>query len=234
MGGLTEFAIDLMRDLFDRWGYLVVFLGTMTENLLFLGVVIPGALVLLLAGISAEDRLLDLRWALALGVLGTSLGDTLSYVAGRFGWRRALRHAEDLPLMGTVRSALLRRSGLFVLSYHFLGYTRVLGPITAGALRLPFKRWFIFDLMGAMLWVSAYVFGGYLLARAGLSFEEMREHAGKLDRVLLVLSIAGAGIALLYLRRRQRNHARNTAAPEPAGTEPEPVADEQAAGGPRG
>ncbi len=231
MGGLTEFAIDLMRDLFDRWGYLVVFLGTMTENLLFLGVVIPGALVLLLAGISAEDQLLDIRYALALGVLGTSLGDTLSYIAGRFGWRRALRHAEDLPLMGTVRSALLRRSGLFVLSYHFLGYTRVLGPISAGALRLPFKRWFIFDLMGATLWVSAYVVGGYLLARAGLSFDEMREHAGKLDRVLLLLSVAGAGIVLLYLHRRQRIRERNAAPPNPV--EPESIPDEQTAGGPR-
>src|SRR5579884_1164195 len=101
MDRITEFLIDAIRTLFERWGYLVVFLGILMENTLFLGLFIPGVFVLLLAGIGAADGILDLRLAFLLAVAGTSLGDTISYLAGRFGWRRALRRAEQIPLMGS-------------------------------------------------------------------------------------------------------------------------------------
>ncbi len=205
MEQLTELLIEIIRNLFGRWGYLVVFFGTMFENMLFLGLVIPGVFILLLAGLSAHEGLIDPRLALLCALLGTSIGDTASYAAGRFGWRRALRRAEQLPFMGSVRSALLRRTGLFVLAYHFLGYTRVLGPVTAGALRLPFRRWYLLDLLGAAVWVGAYLGAGYLLGVLGISLSTADENVHRLDRLLLVLAVGGGAavlIARIYLRRR--------------------------------
>lgn len=212
MERITEFLIELIRTLFERWGYLVIFLGTFLENTLFLGLFVPGVFVLLLAGLSAHDGLVDLRLALLMAVLGTSLGDTISYLAGRFGWRRALRRAEQLPFMSTVRSALLRRTGLFVLAYHFLGYTRVVGPVTAGALRIPFRRWYLLDALGAVVWVTVYTLGGYGLGRLGISLDTADSNARQLDRLFLVFGAAALiGFAVLRLRRR-----RQAAAPEPA------------------
>ncbi len=205
MEQLTELLIEIIRNLFGRWGYLVVFFGTMFENMLFLGLVIPGVFILLLAGLSAHEGLIDPRLALLCALLGTSIGDTASYAAGRFGWRRALRRAEQLPFMGSVRSALLRRTGLFVLAYHFLGYTRVLGPVTAGALRLPFRRWYLLDLLGAAVWVGAYLGAGYLLGVLGISLSTADENVHRLDRLLLVLAVGGGAavlIARIYLRRK--------------------------------
>ncbi len=205
MEQLTELLIEIIRNLFGRWGYLVVFFGTMFENMLFLGLVIPGVFILLLAGLTAHEGLIDPRLALLCALLGTSIGDTASYAAGRFGWRRALRRAEQLPFMGSVRSALLRRTGLFVLAYHFLGYTRVLGPVTAGALRLPFRRWYLLDLLGAAVWVGAYLGAGYLLGVLGISLSTADENVHRLDRLLWVRAVGGGAavlIARIYLRRR--------------------------------
>jgi membrane protein DedA with SNARE-associated domain len=221
MDRITEFLIDAIRTLFERWGYLVVFLGILMENTLFLGLFIPGVFVLLLAGIGAADGILDLRLAFLLAVAGTSLGDTISYLAGRFGWRRALRRAEQIPLMGSVRGALLRRTGLFVLAYHFLGYTRVVGPITAGAVRIPFRRWFLLDALGAVVWVSVYLIGGYALGRLGISLDTAHENVQRLDWLLLALGVIGVGAFLavrLLLRRKARRATLRL-----AGEEPEPV-----------
>ncbi len=216
MSHITEFLVEIIRELFGRFGYLVVFFGTMLENLLFLGIVVPGAFVLLLAGISAYAGLIDLKLAIVVAIAGTSIGDTASYAAGRFGWRRAMRQAEQLPFMGSVRSALLRRTGLFVLGYHFLGYTRVLGPVTSGALRLPFRRWYLLDLIGASLWSTAYTVGGYLLGAAGISLETADGNIQKLDRLLIVLGVGGAALVLAVKWRAGRS--RPTAPP----SEPEP------------
>lgn len=204
MLGITEFLIDLVRTLFERWGYLVVFFGTMLENTLFLGLFVPGVFVLLLAGLSAQGGLIDLKVALALAILGTSLGDTASYLAGRFGWRAVLKRAEVLPFWGTVQETLRRRTGIFVLSYHFLGYTRLLGPLMAGVTRIPFRRWFITDFIGAVIWVATYMVGGYLLGGFGISLDTANDHAKKLDWVLIGLTVAGVGTYVWLRIRAQR------------------------------
>jgi membrane protein DedA with SNARE-associated domain len=205
----NQFLLELIHSLFGRFGYLVVFLGTCLENLLFLGVLVPGVVVLLLAGWFASDGLIDLRLAIVVAALGTSLGDTASYLAGRFGWRGALARAEQMPLMGTVRSTFMRRTGLFVLSYHFLGYTRLLGPLTAGALRIPFRRWWVLDALGAIVWVTVYILVGYTVGRLGVSFETAKANVEKLDRIFLVVAIVGVTTFLL-VRSRSRGRVMET------------------------
>lgn len=197
----NRWLLEQIQALFEQFGYLVVFLGTCLENLLFLGLFVPGVVILILAGLAAAEGTIDVRLVILVGVIGTSLGDTGSYLAGRFGWQKALRRAEQMPLMGTVRSTFLRRTGLFVLSYHFLGYTRLLGPLTAGALRLPFRRWWLLDILGATLWATTYVMVGYVFGRLGFSFERAKEHVETLDRVLLVMGII-AVVAYLSLKPR--------------------------------
>ena len=204
-GPVTEFVIDLVRTLFERWGYLVVFLALFLENALFLGVVVPGVFVLLLAGLSAHAGLIDIRIALLLALLGTSTGDTFSYLAGRFGWKRALHRAEQLPFMHTVRETLARRHGLFVLSYHFFGYTRLLGPMMAGVLKLSFRRWFLTDLAGAAVWVSVYMIAGYLLGEVGISLETAEDNARKLEWLLLGMAVLSL---LLFTWSRKRRRSR--------------------------
>jgi len=79
-----------IRDLFDSYGYWVIFLGMLFENTLFLGLVVPGVLLLLLAGISAGNGELSPYLAFLLALTATILGDTTSYLMGRFGWSRVV------------------------------------------------------------------------------------------------------------------------------------------------
>src|SRR6266508_1944975 len=85
---LVRESLALARELFEDYGYLVGFLGTALENTLFLGLFIPGIFILILAGLSAENGLINLPLTFAIAVIGTSLGDTISYIGGRFGWKR--------------------------------------------------------------------------------------------------------------------------------------------------
>ena len=205
---LVQQAVTLARDLFSDYGYLVVFLGTCLENTLFLGLFIPGIFVILLAGISAHQGLISFPLALALGVAGTSLGDTVSYLAGRYGWKRALKHTENAPWMGMMRVALLRRTAIFVLAYHFLGYTRLVGPITAGALRIPFARWWALDFLGAVVWVSTYLVAGYICGRLGFTLDYAEDNLRRLEWLFAVLAVIGVTVWLLM--RRSGGHMTET------------------------
>ena len=188
---LVRESMGLARDLFRDYGYLVVFLGTCLENMIFLGLFIPGIFVLLLAGISAENGLISFPVALMLGIAGTSLGDSASYLAGRFGWKRALEHTRNVPWMDTIQAALKRHPAWFILAYHFMGYTRLVGPILAGAFRLPPLRWWLLDFAGAVLWVTTYLSLGYLFGRLGFELDEAEDNVRRMEWLFVGLAVVG-------------------------------------------
>ncbi len=168
---LLRWAADSVQSLFEDYGYWVVFFGTLSENTLLVGLIVPGALVVILAGLAAHDGTISLPLSILLGIAGTIIGDTLSYFMGRYGWSR-FGHMKMLQeLSEKVREPLMRKGVWFVLFYHFAGYTRVIGPTAAGLLRMPYHRWAMADYGGAVLWIFGYFSIGYLLGVAGLSLD---------------------------------------------------------------
>jgi membrane-associated protein len=183
---LVRWAADTVHELFDRYGYWVIFLGTMCENTLLVGLIVPGALVVILAGLAAQDGSISLPVAIGVGIAGTVIGDTISYCLGRFGWARFGQGAAFNEALAKVREPILRRGVLFVLVYHFAGYTRLVGPTAAGLLKLPFARWAPFDYIGASLWITTFTCGGYILGLLGLSLDSSSDWFRFIEWGLLV------------------------------------------------
>ena len=168
---LLRWVAGSVHSLFESYGYWVIFLGTLTENTLFLGVIVPGLIVVVLGGLAAYEGSISLPLAVALGIAGTVIGDTVSYFMGRFGWSRVSQSTSIREFADRVREPLLRRGALFVLLYHFAGYTRVVGPASAGLLQMPYRRWAPFDYAGAVLWVTSFMAAGYVLGALGVSLD---------------------------------------------------------------
>ena len=87
-----------------------------------------------------------------------------------------------------MREPILRRGTLFVLFYHFAGYTRVIGPTAAGLLRMPYRAWALADHFGAVLWIFAYFGIGYGLGVAGLTLDSTDRYFRYVEWGLLVLA----------------------------------------------
>ena len=195
-GSLVRWAADSVHSLFDSYGYWVIFFGTLCENVLLLGLNVPGVLVILLAGLSAYDGSLELRWALPIGIAGTILGDIISYCMGRFGWSRFAGHSLLKGIDEKVRGPLLRRGVWFVLLYHFAGYTRVVGPTAAGFLKMPYRKWAPADHIGASLWVAAYLALGYGLGAAGLDLNDTEGRWFNIMEIVLLAVVVTLGFVM--------------------------------------
>jgi membrane protein DedA with SNARE-associated domain len=228
---LAEESARLVEGLFESYGYWVVFFGTFLENTLFLGLLVPGVLVMLLAGLSAHEGMLSLPVVIVLGIAGTVTGDTVSYVVGRLGWHRALtRLAGDRFNRWSegLRQPIMRWSVLFVLFYHFAGYSRVVGPAAAGILRMPARRWVPLDYAGASLWVTTYVMAGYVLGRLGLTLDSTQGNFRIFEWLLFaafvtwVIILAISAPRLLRQRRAILGQAPMAAGP-PSGPTPSPA-----------
>jgi membrane protein DedA with SNARE-associated domain len=211
---LIRSGADAAQSLFESYGYWVVFFGTLCENTLLLGLIVPGALVLILAGLSAENGTISVPLAIGLGIAGTVIGDTISYCLGRLGWARFGRAQMFRDLNEKVREPILRRGTLFVLVYHFAGYTRVVGPTAAGFLKMPYGKWAPADYIGASLWVCLYMAIGYGLGKAGFTLDSTDEYFRYVEwGLLLIVGLWGWYLYRLGMRAWER-HEREEEAQE--------------------
>ncbi|MBU2695531.1 DedA family protein [Pimelobacter sp. 30-1] len=183
---------------------LAVFLLPALESSVFLGFVIPGELALLLGGVVAGQGHLALGAVLAAGVTGAVAGDAVGYVVGRRWGRRILDgtlgrfvRAEHLD---RAEHALARRGGWTVLLGRFTVALRVLVPGLAGMGRMPYRRFALFNVLGALLWGSLMVAAGYL---AGASWQ----HA---QHLVTVAGLAATGAVVLVLVVRHLRRRRTT------------------------
>jgi membrane protein DedA with SNARE-associated domain len=191
-------------DLFIRtYGYPALFGGMVIEQFI---PPMPGEPLLLGAGALAGNGRLSVWLAGVLAVAGTVVGDLVWYEVGRLGGNRVLKWMCRLSIEpdSCVRNGeetLARRGASALLIAKFVPGLNSIGQPLAGALGMPRRRFVIFDLLGAVLWVGLYVGLGYAL------HDQLAEAARLADRLggSAIAIVAGAfGLYLgIKVTRRQ-------------------------------
>jgi membrane protein DedA with SNARE-associated domain len=160
----SHHILELLRFALVHYGYWAVAAALLLENA---GVPLPGETVLLLASFLAySDRGLQLWWIVGVGILAASVGDNLGYAIGRYWGRPLLERYRGSFVIGD--SAVLRGEALFhrygsvtILFARFVFAMRVIAGPMAGVLRMPWKKFALFNVIGAALWVTVISLAGY-------------------------------------------------------------------------
>jgi undecaprenyl-diphosphatase len=200
---LSEWLLGKLQVLFRDYGYYVVFFGVLAENTLFLGFLVPGAVILILAGLSAQNGDINLALVITLAIAATVIGDTLSYAIGRLGWTKVLERGGVAGALERVRGTMESNQTWIILAYHFAGYTRVIGPTAAGIFRIPYRTWAPLDYAGGTLWVLAYTFAGVLLGVFGVEFDDTKRMVRLIELFILVGLIVAVVLAFARASREQ-------------------------------
>jgi membrane protein DedA with SNARE-associated domain len=156
---LSAFSLSDLQALLGRWGYVVVFVGMLLENA---GLPIPGETLTLLGGYAAGSGHLHLLGVIGAAAAGAVLGDNLGYAVGRrLGWGALQRVGgwlgQSPEQLETLRQSFLRRAGLSVFLGRFVAVLRVLAGPMAGAVGMPYRRFLLCNLAGALVWSSSMV-----------------------------------------------------------------------------
>jgi membrane protein DedA with SNARE-associated domain len=175
------------------------------------GIPVPGETVLLLASFLAySERDLRLGWIILFATVAATLGDNLGYVIGQNGGRPLLdryRHVFRISERSIARgeNIFAHYGPATILFARFVFGMRVIAGPLAGVLRMPWKKFAIFNLLGAALWVTTISFVGYTFgSRWSLLLRLMK----RIDLIALTafLSI----VAWLWFRSRNATNARKS------------------------
>jgi membrane-associated protein len=138
--------------------------------------------------------------AAILLVIAAILGNTCNYAIGRaigppaFSGRYRLLKVEYLR---QTEAYFVKHGGKTVMLSRFLPILRTFAPFVAGIARMHYPRFQVYNLLGAIIWVTLFLGGGYLFGNIPL----VRDNFGIVTLMIIFGSLVP--VAIVALRRRR-------------------------------
>lgn len=169
MNDILNWLIDTVQSVSPLLRNLLAGLAIMCETSLFIGLIIPGDTVVLVASTGVVD-ILDFFFLLGAVLLGSLLGETLGFFLGRFFGPR-IRQSKLGQRLGEKNWQLAdrfveRRGGVAVAISRFLPVLHSLVPVVAGMTTMRYRVFISWTVAACAVWASAYVSVGYLARSA--------------------------------------------------------------------
>ena len=183
------------------WGYLAVAGFLFFEDF---GVPLPGETMLIAASLYAGAGHLNVWIVGVVAWLAAVAGDNVGYLIGRSGGRELVLKYGKVVLITPARldraeAFFERRGGAIVFAARFVEGLRQLNGVIAGIVEMPWRRFVLFQSLGAAVWVATWTSVGYLAGN----------HVETIERDFTYFVAAAAvvvvGAAYLHLRRRRRH-----------------------------
>lgn len=151
--------------LHPHWAGAAVFLISLAESLAFVGLFIPGTVVMFGVGALIAAGALELWTTLGLAAAGAVVGDGISYWLG-YHYHERLRQMwpfSRYPQMLIRGEAFFHRhGGKSVLLGRFVGPVRPVIPVVAGMLGMPPVRFYVVNVLSALAWSPGYILPGVI------------------------------------------------------------------------
>jgi len=191
-----------LKELIRSGGAPLICTIVFIETGFFVGFFLPGDSLLVTAGILSAGAVIPLKWLLLPVMACAIVGDQIGYWIGRTAGQ-AIYKKEDSFLF---RRSHLQRAhdfyekygGRAVILARFVPIIRTFCPPVAGAAKMPYYRYLLFDIAGGVIWVGTMILGGYFLGR---SIPNISQRIHYVIAVVILLSILPAIISILRARR---------------------------------
>jgi membrane-associated protein len=218
MIGSIEHALHFLfnvKGLIEWGGTLLVCIIVFIETGFFVGFFLPGDSLLVTAGVFAASGQLHISELLLLVPLCAIVGDQIGYWIGRKAGQALYKREDSLVFrkshLERARQFYEKYGGKTVILARFVPIVRTFCPPVAGAARMPYSRYFAYDVAGGFLWGGGMILGGYFLGR---QIPNISENIHYVIAVVIFLSLLPPIISVL--RARTAGATTRTPVPQPA------------------
>jgi membrane protein DedA with SNARE-associated domain len=187
--------------LVSSFGYWAVFALVGLESL---GVPLPGETALIVAGtVAGKNHHLNPWLIFAVAASAAIIGDNIGYWIGDKGgftllkrYGRYIRVDESKLKVG--RYVFDRHGGKVVFFGRFVSVLRTYAAFLAGTNRMHWRRFFVFNAAGGIIWAAIYTFAAYLAGNA------LKKASGTINLVVGLVAVAALVAVFLIVRRQAR------------------------------
>ena len=197
-------------------GGIFVYLGLIfivfAETGLAVGFFLPGDSLLVVAGLFAATGKLNLAVLLSTLFVAAVVGDAVGYYTGSRLGPRIFKREKSLLFRPShllkAQAFYEKYGGKTIIIARFIPIVRTFAPIVAGAAKMPYRNFVVFNIAGGFLWVFSMILAGYFLgnllkSKFGIDLDEHIEWV-----VIIVVALSLLPPFIEYLKSRREKAAR--------------------------
>jgi membrane-associated protein len=197
-------------------GGIFVYLGLIfivfAETGLAVGFFLPGDSLLVVAGLFAATGKLNLAVLLSTLFVAAVVGDGVGYYTGARLGPRIFKREKSLLFRPShllkAQAFYEKYGGKTIIIARFVPFVRTFAPIVAGAAKMPYRNFVVFNVVGGFLWVFSMILAGYFLgnllkSKFGIDLDEHIEWV-----VIAVVALSLLPPLIEYLKARREKAAR--------------------------
>jgi membrane-associated protein len=196
------------------WALLVVCFIVFAETGLLVGFLLPGDTLLIIAGLLTHtSNVFGVNiWIVSLLIaLAAFVGGEVGYLIGHKGGPAVFERKESglfsRKNVERTNAFFERFGGLTVILARFVPIVRTFAPVAAGVGHMPWKKYSLYNLIGALIWGFGLTMVGYLIAYIPF----IRDLVVDYIDVILLVAVGGTALVTLwhyFSERRKVKKAR--------------------------
>jgi membrane-associated protein len=169
--------LEILVKTYDIYIYIILFLVIFCETGLVVTPFLPGDSLLFIAGGLSAIGQLNIFGLTFVIIIAAFLGDNCNFAIGNFiGHKLFIKKDSKI-----FRKDILDKTHIFyekhgtsmVIWARFIPLIRTFAPFVAGLGKMKYSKFILFSLIASFLWVTVFLYGGFLLANIPIIKQNM-------------------------------------------------------------
>ena len=157
--------LDLIIREYGMWTHAILFLIIFCETGLVITPLLPGDSLLFAVGTFAALGSLDLKLLTISLSIAAIAGDTVNYWIGYFVGPKVFSKEKsrffNRDYLDRTHRFYERYGGKTIIIARFIPILRTFAPFVAGIGRMTYLRFILYNIVGGVAWIGAFLLGGY-------------------------------------------------------------------------
>jgi membrane-associated protein len=196
-------------------GHFLVAGIVFAENGLMFGFFLPGDSLLFVSGLLSSQGYLNIYYLIPMIFVAAIIGDNFGYFLGHKFGSRIFRKEKALILkkenIEKAKEFYEKHGAKTMIVAKFIPFIRTFAPVFAGVGKMNYKIFFIFDLIGAILWTALLPLAGFYLGKLIPGFDKYVIYIVLAIIIISILPSSGilAGKQIKKKRRERKEKENN-------------------------
>ena len=193
------------------WTYFILFAIIFLETGLVVFPYLPGDSLLFVAGALAGAGLLRVEVLIPLLIAAAVIGDSVNYWIGHTTGMKVFEKNYSLVKKEQLKKTedyFARYGGLTIVIARFVPFIRTFAPFLAGVGKMSYRWFLMYNVLGAILWISGFILAGYFFG----SLPVVKENFSLIVYAIIGLSLFAVGSIIVGMVRSPKPDVEDTPA----------------------
>lgn len=188
-------------NMFGVWSYVILFAIVFVETGLVIFPFLPGDSLLFAGGALAALGSFNLTTLAITFFVAAVIGDTVNYHIGKWlgtsipkgSWLSKVISEERIAI---ANGFFEKHGGKTIIIARFMPFIRTFAPFVAGASHMSYRKFFMYNVIGAFIWVGLFTYAGYFFGNIPF----VRDNFSTVILAIIIVSILPAVIGWIRSR----------------------------------